>query len=123
MASSSPPRDINDLLTGAGRPQPPRPPQGPAKVPAPTARQMAPPAVTSPAAKSEAAPITRKGTFILTVANDDALHRLSFYTPGPKGEKSYLINKALEAYLAQFPDSQRAIPEGEDVRRRGRRHH
>ena len=48
---------------------------------------------------------------------------MSFYTPGPKGEKSYLVNKALEAYLAQFPASQRAIPEGEDVRRRGRRHH
>jgi len=115
MASSSAPRDINDLLTGAGRPQPPRPPQASSPV--------APPAAPVPAAKPETAPITRKGTFILTEANDDALHRLSFYTPGPKGEKSYLINKALEAYLAQFPDSQRAIPEGEDVRRRGRRHH
>jgi hypothetical protein len=51
------------------------------------------------------------------------LHRLSYYTPGLKGEKSYLVNKALEAYLAQFPDSQRPIPEGEDIRRRGRRHH
>lgn len=120
MASPSAPRDINDLLTGAGRPQPPRPPQVSAKVPAPPAPQVAPPAAAGP---TEEAPPTRKGTFILTAANDDALHRLSFYTPGPKGEKSYLINKALEAYLAQFPDSQRAIPEGEDVRRRGRRHH
>ena len=115
MASSSAPRDINDLLTGAGRSQPPRPPQA--------SSQVAPPVAPVPAAKLETAPTTRKGTFILTEANDDALHRLSFYTPGPKGEKSYLINKALEAYLAQFPDSQRAIPEGEDVRRRGRRHH
>jgi hypothetical protein len=81
-----------------------------------------PPVAPLPA-QAAAAPATRKGTFILTEANDDALHRLSFYTPGPKGEKSYLVNKALEAYLAQFPDSQRAIPEGEDVRRRGRRHH
>jgi hypothetical protein len=117
MANSSGPRDINDLLTGASRSQPPRPPQ---------ASQVAPlqPAVPSlPAQPPVVAPATRKGTFILTEANDDALHRLSFYTPGPKGEKSYLVNKALEAYLAQFPDSQRAIPEGEDVRRRGRRHH
>jgi len=111
MANSSAPRDINDLLTGANRPQPPRPPQAP-----PTTTPVLP-------VKSEAALASRKGTFILTQANDDALHRLSFYTPGPKGEKSYLLNKALEAYLAQFPDSQRAIPEGEDVRRRGRRHH
>lgn len=111
MATSSGPRDINDLLTSTSRTQPPRPPQVP------------PPAAPSLLTKSEAAPATRKGTFILTEANDDALHRLSFYTPGPKGEKSYLINKALEAYLAQFTDSQRAIPEGEDVRRRGRRHH
>lgn len=111
MATSSGPRDINDLLTSTSRVQPPRPPQA------------SPPTAPSLPAKSEAAPITRKGTFILTEANDDALHRLSFYTPGPKGEKSYLVNKALEAYLAQFPDSQRAIPEGEDVRRRGRRHH
>ena len=115
MASSSAPRDINDLLTGAGRPQPPRPPQA--------SSQVTPPAGPSLSIKPEAAPATRKGTFILTEANDDALHRLSFYTPGLKGEKSYLINRALEAYLAQFPDSQRAIPEGEDVRRRGRRHH
>jgi hypothetical protein len=117
MANSSGPRDINDLLTGASRSQLPRPPQ---------ASQVAPPkpAVPSlPAQPPVVAPATRKGTFILTEANDDALHRLSFYTPGPKGEKSYLVNKALEAYLAQFPDSQRAIPEGEDVRRRGRRHH
>lgn len=111
MATSSGPRDINDLLTGASRPQPPRPPQA------------SPVATPLPAQPSVAAPTTRKGTFILTEANDNALHRLSFYTPGPKGEKSYIINRALEAYLAQFPDSQRAIPEGEDVRRRGRRHH
>ncbi|RZJ56786.1 MAG: hypothetical protein EOO55_04595 [Hymenobacter sp.] len=116
MATPSGPRDINDLLTGASRSQPPRPPQA--------AQATPPPAVPPlPAPPPVAAPTTRKGTFILTEANDDALHRLSFYTPGPKGEKSYLINKALEAYLAQFPDSQRAIPEGEDVRRRGRRHH
>lgn len=116
MATSGP-RDINDLLTGASRAQPPRPPQATHAVP--------PPVVTPPlpAQPPTAAPTTRKGTFILTEANDDALHRLSFYTPGPKGEKSYIINRALEAYLAQFPDSQRAIPEGEDVRRRGRRHH
>ena len=113
MATSPGPRDINDLLTGASRPQPPRSPQAPPTAPSVPARPV----------KSETAPATRKGTFILTEANDDALHRLSFYTPGPKGEKSYLINKALEAYLAQFSDSQRAIPEGEDVRRRGRRHH
>ena len=111
MATSHGPRDINDLLTGASRPQPPRPPQAP-----PTVASARP-------VKPETAPATRKGTFILTEANDDALHRLSFYTPGPKGEKSYLVNKALEAYLAQYSDSQRAIPEGEDVRRRGRRHH
>jgi len=111
MANSSAPRDINDLLTGASRPQPPRPPQAP-----PTATPVL-------SVKSETALTSRKGTFILTQANDDALHRLSFYTPGPKGEKSYLVNKALEAYLAQFPESQREIPEGEDVRRRGRRHH
>jgi hypothetical protein len=112
MATSSGPRDINDLLTSTSRSQPPRPPQA------------SPPAVTPTLpAQPQAPPSTRKGTFILTEANDDALHRLSFYTPGPKGEKSYLVNKALEAYLAQFPDSQRAIPEGEDVRRRGRRHH
>lgn len=116
MATSSGPRDINDLLTGASRPQPPRPPQA-------TPVATPPPAATPLPTQPAAAPATRKGTFILTEANDDALHRLSFYTPGPKGEKSYLINKALEAYLAQFPDSQRAIPEGEDVRRRGRRHH
>ena len=116
MATPSSPRDINDLLTSASRSQPPRPPQ---------AVQTAPPPAVPPlpVPPPVAAPATRKGTFILTEANDDALHRLSFYTPGPKGEKSYLINKALEAYLAQFPDSQRAIPEGEDVRRRGRRHH
>ena len=117
MATSSGPRDINDLLTGASRAQLPRPPQ---------ANQTAPPPVVAPVLPAQppaAAPATRKGTFILTEANDDALHRLSFYTPGPKGEKSYIINRALEAYLAQFPDSQRAIPEGEDVRRRGRRHH
>ncbi|TDN36972.1 hypothetical protein E4631_19910 [Hymenobacter sp. UV11] len=117
MATSSGPRDINDLLTGASRAQPPRPPQA---SPIATPPPAAPPLAAQPAV---AAPATRKGTFILTEANDDALHRLSFYTPGPKGEKSYLINKALEAYLAQFPDSQRPIPEGEDVRRRGRRHH
>jgi len=116
MATSPGPRDINDLLTGAGRPQPPRPPQAAAPV-------AVPPLPAPPAATPAPAPTTRKGTFILTEANDEALHRLSFYTPGPKGEKSYLINKALEAYLAQFPDSQRTIPEGEDVRRRGRRHH
>jgi len=113
MATSPGPRDINDLLTGTSRSQPPRPPQ--ASPPA-----VAPPLPVQPQA---AAPATRKGTFILTEANDEALHRLSFYTPGPKGEKSYIINRALEAYLAQFPNSQRAIPEGEDVRRRGRRHH
>lgn len=117
MATSSGPRDINDLLTGASRAQPPRPPQATQAAPPPA---VAPPLPAQPPA---AAPATRKGTFILTEANDDALHRLSFYTPGPKGEKSYIINRALEAYLAQFPDSQRAIPEGEDVRRRGRRHH
>ena len=115
MAASSAPRDINDLLTGGSRPQPPRPPQ--------VFPQALPNTVPALPVKSEAALTTRKGTFILTQANDDALHRLSFYTPGPKGEKSYLINKALEFYLSQFPDSQRAIPEGEDVRRRGRRHH
>lgn len=118
MATSPGPRDINDLLTGASRPQPPRPPQAPLAGPS-----VPVPALAALPVRSETAPVTRKGTFILTEANDDALHRLSFYTPGPKGEKSYLINKALEAYLAQFPDSQRAIPEGEDVRRRGRRHH
>ena len=115
MANSSAPRDINDLLTGASRPQPPRPPQVSPQAP-PTTTPVLP-------VKLEAALTSRKGTFILTQANDDALHRLSFYTPGPKGEKSYLINMALEAYLVQFPNSQRAIPEGEDVRRRGRRHH
>lgn len=117
MATPSGPRDINDLLTGASRSQPPRPPQASPLVPTPT---VTPPLPAQPPA---AVPATRKGTFILTEANDEALHRLSFYTPGPKGEKSYLINRALEAYLAQFPDSQRTIPEGEDVRRRGRRHH
>lgn len=117
MATSPGPRDINDLLTGNSRPQPPRPPKAPAPQ---AAAPLAAPPLPAP---SQTAAVTRKGTFILTEANDDALHRLSFYTPGPKGEKSYLVNKALEAYLAQFPDSQRAIPEGEDVRRRGRRHH
>jgi len=113
MATSSGPRDINDLLTSTSRTQPPRPPQA------------SPPSVPDlpVPTKAETAPATRKGTFILTEANDDALHRLSYYTPGLKGEKSYLVNKALEAYLAQFPDSQRPIPEGEDIRRRGRRHH
>lgn len=115
MATSPAPRDINDLLTGASRTQPPRPPQ--------TLPQVLPPVAPALPVKAESTPSTRKGTFILTEANDDSLHRMSFYTPGPKGEKSYLINKALEAYLAQFPNSQRAIPEGEDVRRRGRRHH
>lgn len=113
MATSSGPRDINDLLTSTSRTQPPRPPQ---------ASPPSAPALPAPT-KAETAPATRKGTFILTEANDDALHRLSYYTPGLKGEKSYLVNKALEAYLAQFPDSQRPIPEGEDIRRRGRRHH
>ena len=103
------PRDINDLMLTRRPPQPP----------------AAAPVVAPAAAESAAEPVatTRKGTFILSAANDERLHQLSFYTPGPRGDKSYIVNQALAAYLAQHPNSEKPIPEGEDVRRRGRRHH
>lgn len=105
------PRDINDLMLTRWPPQPPSPPARPA------------PPSAGGAEPTEPVSATRKGTFILSAANDERLHQLSFYTPGPKGDKSYLVNQALAAYLAQHPNSEKPIPEGEDVRRRGRRHH
>ena len=109
------PRDINDLMLTRRPPLPPSPP------PPPPVKQGR--GATPPEEPGETAPATRKGTFILSAANDEHLHQLSFYTPGPKGDKSYIINQALEAYLAQHPNSRKPIPEGDDVRRRGRRHH
>lgn len=119
---ASNPKNIDDLLSAGTRRRPPQPPASvePA-APVPISVPIAAPApVSAPQPETSA---IRRGTFQLTVENDLHLHQLSYHTPGSRGDKSYIINKALEEYLAKHPKSREGIPEEDAVRRRGRRHH
>lgn len=122
---ASNPKNIDDLLSAGTRRRPPQPPASAelsAPIPAPVPRPEPPVPVTAPALQPES-PGIRRGTFQLTVENDLHLHQLSYHTPGSRGDKSYIVNKALEEYLAKHPKSREGIPEEDAVRRRGRRHH
>jgi hypothetical protein len=119
---ASNPKNIDDLLSAGARRRPPQPLARTESVAPVPAQVPAPALVPIPAPQPEPSAI-RRGTFQLTVENDLHLHQLSYHTPGSRGDKSYIVNKALEEYLAKHPKSREGIPEEDAVRRRGRRHH
>ncbi|GAB3636725.1 hypothetical protein GCM10027422_23150 [Hymenobacter arcticus] len=68
---------------------------------------------TDPDYKGKATPYVHPVTTNLSEANKQGLDNLAYWRNGIKGSRVYILNQALSQYLAQYRESQRAIPADE----------
>ena len=61
-------------------------------------------------ANSKGSPYIHPFSTNLSDANKKGMDNLAYWGNGPKKSKTYLMNKALAQYLAQFKESQQPIP-------------
>lgn len=125
-AQAKPPRPVASPPTTTTTASPPVAPTSPVITTNRTSRAdsaTGTAALQQPEATDDGRELPRKRTYNFDADVDDALHRISLLTPGPKGDKTYLVNTALREFLLKHPQAMTPVDEELMKRRAGRRHH